>query len=147
MKHFGRERFVYDMDDGIPMHDLYSEIEKHYENEVANVCNAARNEGLKAGENRRDLILSLGIWTGRAAIAICLLLGIWYLCAWWIQDDQATLQGYMQACQSGDAVGCLEGVQDQERQHRTAGGSATGDRAMRYRIAYRIKTGRELPER
>jgi hypothetical protein len=138
--------FVMDADDHAA-ENFTKDLHAFYESEGHEHWRKAYQQGL----DRRELIAMCFVRTLYALSALAILASLVFGALEWSASDQNTLDGYMAACKNGDAIGCLEGVQDQENGNvwaRSGGSDAIHtSRIIRYRVAYRLKTGQELPER
>lgn len=129
--------------------EALSEVHAFYERETARLTKDASVDAYQRGRDNGKYVSDW--WAGVAGIVcvslICFI--CWYLFTIPSRIDDATLSSYLDACKNGDTVGCLEAVQDQSRMDNLQDNkhqNEFADRVKRYRLAYRLKTGHDLPE-
>lgn len=124
--------------------EAIGEVHKFYEKQEPEIIATANEAGRRAGYNRSEVC---GNFWGAVTIAaiigtvVCVLAAPAWLNSRWYNDHQS-------ACAAGNAITFLEGVQDQANQAKSNKDSPQfADTVARFRLAYRLKTGAELPEK
>lgn len=148
MNEYQAEKFDAMREAGITTKDALADVHVFYLSQNYSETIEARKKGWDEGWSRSSALNSWG-WVAGIALAVSVVAGS--LFAWNKADNAAYVQA-MSDCQSGATVACLCAVQDMQMQsshpNLTPNDSQFFDgRATAYKLAYRLKTGAELPEK